>query len=162
MNWYVIYTKSRNERRAEAEFSARNIETYLPAVAVPKRRGRPPVKPYFPRYLFIHVDLDSVGVSRLNWTPGVQHLVMFGGIPARVHEGVIARIREHLAQPHAMDGLGEMLEPGDRVRITSGPFQDFEGVFDKRLSAAGRARVLVHLLQRWTALDIEATTLRKA
>lgn len=162
MNWYVIYTKPRHERRAEAEFSARKIETYLPVVPVPRRRGRPPVKPYFSRYLFIRVDLDQVGLSRLNWTPGVQHVVMFGGIPARLHESVIARIREHLAQPHVMDERGEMLEPGNRVRITSGPFQDIEGVFDKRLSAMGRARVLVQLLQRWTALNIEATALRKA
>lgn len=161
-NWYVLYTKPHSEQQVEAGLAAEGIQSYFPAIPVATpRRGRPAVRPFFPCYLFVHVDLQAVGISRLNWTPGVRHLVMFGGIPSQVDEGVIARLREYLVQPHVMDHQGEMLERGDRVVITSGPLQDIEAVFDKRLSANGRVRILIQLLQRWTPVEIEADALHR-
>ena len=161
-NWYVLYTKPHSEQQVEAGLAAEGIQSYFPAIPVATpRRGRPAVRPFFPCYLFVNVDLESVGVSRLNWTPGVRRLVMFGGIPSQVDEGVIARLQAHLAQPHVTDHAGEMLERGDKVRITSGPLKDIEAVFDKRLSANGRVRVLVELLQRWTPVEIEADALHR-
>jgi transcription elongation factor/antiterminator RfaH len=161
-NWYVIYAKPKSERQAAAALAAKGIASYLPLMpAGAVRRGRSTVHPYFPCYLFAHLDMEQVGISRLNWTPGVRHVVCFGSVPARVDEHVIDRIRQHLAQPHAMDDQGEFLEQGDHVVITTGPLADLEAVFDKRLSATGRARVLVQFLRRWTPIDVEAIALRK-
>ncbi len=161
-HWHVLYTKPRCEQQVQAGLAADQIETYCPTVPVASpRRGRPTVRPFFPCYLFVKVDLQTVGISRLNWTPGVRHLVMFGGIPSQVDEAVIARIQAHLAEPQVMDRCGELLERGDTVLITSGPLKDIEAVFDKRLSTTGRVRVLVQLLKRWTPVDIEADALRR-
>lgn len=163
LNWYVLYTKPRSERQVESALAAYGIETYFPVLPAPNRRGRSSERPYFPCYLFARCDLDVIGLSRLNWTQGMRHVVCFGGVPARVDESVILRIRQHLAQEHALDERGEMLEPGDRVVITAEPFRgvEVEAIFDRRLSAAGRVRVLVRLLERWTALEIEAEALRR-
>ena len=38
------------------------------------------------------------------------------------------------------------LRVGDRVRVTGGPFEGYEGVFDARLSGADRVRVLLELI----------------
>ncbi len=160
--WYALYTKPHSERQVEGALTAKGIDTFFPSMRVlAPRRGRSPVRPYFPCYLFARIDLEAIGLSAINWTPGMRHLVMFGGLPARVQDIVIDRIRGHLQQPHAMDEQGEFLQSGDHVTITSGPLQDIEAVFDKRLSAAGRVRVLVQLLERWTACEIEATSLRR-
>ena len=160
--WHVLYTKPRCENQVERALAADGIEVYFPTLpAVRPRRGRPAMRPFFPCYLFVNLDLEAVGISRLNWTPGVRHLVMFGGVPARVDDGVIARIRQQLDQPHAMDRQGEILERGDRVVITAGPLEDIEAVFDKRLSATGRVLVLVQFLQRWTTVQVESVALRK-
>ena len=162
-HWFVVYTKPRCESQAAHALALRGeIETYLPLMrAATPRAGRPAARPFFPCYLFARFDLDAVGVSRVNWTQGVRQLVMFGGVPAHVDERVVQRIREHLAQPHNMDQQGEILEHGDRVTITLDPWRDVEAVFDRRLSAAGRARVMIYLLQRWTAMDLDAEALRK-
>lgn len=162
LNWYVLYTKPHSESQVEAALTSEGIEAYLPTlpVAAP-RRGRSTVRPFFPCYLFAHLDLAEVGISHLNWTRGMRHLVMFGDVPARVDETVIARIRSHLEQNHPLDRQGEILYPGDRVRLIDGPLQDFEAIFNKRLSAAGRVQVLIHWLQRWTPVDVEATAVRK-
>ncbi len=160
--WYALYTKPHCERQVQGALDAKGIETYFPVMPVhTPRRGRPLFRAFFPCYLFAHTDLGIVGISGLNWIPGLRHLVMFGNTPATVDECVIARIQEHLAQPHAMDEQGEFLQSGDRVVITEGPLRDIEAVFDKRLSASGRVRVLVDLLRRWTPVEMEADALRR-
>ena len=161
-SWYVLYTKPRSERQVEATLAAEGIETYFPVMpAIAPRRGRSPVRPFFPCYLFARFDLDAVGLSHINWTPGMRHLVAFGDTPARVDDSVIARIRQHLAQEHAMDRQGEILERGDRVVIITDPLRDVEAIFDKRLSATGRVRVLIQFLQRWTPVEVDAAALHR-
>ncbi|MDE3091005.1 MAG: hypothetical protein KGJ80_16655 [Chloroflexota bacterium] len=162
-HWFVVYTKPRCESQAADALALRGgIETYLPLLpAASPRAGRRATRPFFPCYLFAHFDLDTVGVSRVNWTPGVRRLVTFGGVPAHVDERVVQKIRAHLAQPHDLDQQGEILEHGDPVTITADPWREVEAVFDRRLSAAGRARVMIYLLQRWTAVDLDAEVLRK-
>ena len=162
LDWYVLYTKPHSEAQVEARLTAEGIESYLPVMpVVAPRQGRSSVRPFFPCYLFAHFDLGAVGVSHLNWMPGMRHLVTFGGIPAKMDDTMITRIRQHLDRALVMDKQGEILERGDRVRITSGAFEDIEAVFDKRLSATGRVRVLVQYLQRTTVVDIEAVALKK-
>ena len=160
-DWYVLYTKPHSERQVEEALTAKGIETFYPSLPAPKRKGRPSTRPYFPCYLFARCNLEEVGISRINWTPGMRHLVAFGGLPARMDGRVLERIRERLAQPHVIDEQGEFLEPGDRVVITTGPLRDIEAVFDRRLTGQGRARVLVQLLQRWAACEVETTELKK-
>ena len=105
--------------------------------------------------------MDAVGISRLNWMPGMRYLVQFGGKPARMDERVVAKIREHLAQPQALDERGEILEPGDHVVITTEPLRDVDAIFDKRLSATGRVRVLVQMLRRWNVVELDAQQVQK-
>jgi transcriptional antiterminator NusG len=50
---------------------------------------------------------------------------------------------------------------GDRVRITSGPFEGFEGMFDTRLGGQTRVRILIGFLGRLTATEIDARYLEK-
>ena len=160
--WYVLYTKPRCEAQVEAHLGADGIEAYFPVMPVlSPRRGRSTVRPFFPCYLFAHFDLGTIGVSHINWMVGMRHLVAFGGLPATVDDTVIARIRQHLNQALVMDKQGEILKRGDKVLITSGPLQDIEAVFDRRLSATGRVRVLVQYLQRTTVVEIEAVALQK-
>ncbi len=161
-DWYVMYTKPWCEPQVQAVLAADNIETYFPVVAVPHRAGRPDQRAYFPCYLFAHLDIAAVGISKLNRMPGMRRVVCFAGVPARVDESAVLRIREYLSTCPLLDEHGEVLKPGDRVVITDGPFESVDAVFDRRLSAAGRVRVLIRLMQRWTALELEANALRKA
>jgi transcription antitermination factor NusG len=105
--------------------------------------------------------LKAVGLWTVHYAPGMRGVVMFGGEPACVDARVIARLQTRLADVEVVDALGEALNPGDHVVITQGPFAEFDAVFDKRLSADGRVRVLIEFLQRSTPVEIEARALRK-
>lgn len=52
-------------------------------------------------------------------------------------------------------------QPGDIVRIKTGPFKDLDAIFDRELSRQGRARVLLELLGRLTGCEIELDWLEK-
>ncbi len=168
-HWYALHTKPHKERQVEAFLHGRDIEVFFPTIPVPRRPHRPSERAFFPGYLFAHTDLDVVGLWSLHYAPGMRGVVMFGGIPAKVDDHIVATLRARLAQVNpasgagqvAIDGDGEILEQGDRVLITSGPLADLDAVFDRRLSAAGRVRVLLRALERWTSVDIEAGALRK-
>lgn len=86
---------------------------------------------------------------------------MVGATPARVDDRAIELLSERLERVEVLDRQGEVLESGDEVTITSGPLTEWTAIFDRELSASGRVRVLIHLLQRWTTVEVEAGVLRK-
>ena len=49
---------------------------------------------------------------------------------------------------------------GERVRVTSGPFEGLEAVFDRRLSPQGRVRVFLHVVSRWVAAELDMEDLQ--
>ncbi|NLE77663.1 MAG: hypothetical protein GX605_13050 [Chloroflexi bacterium] len=145
--WYVLFTNPRKEEAVSTTLAQQGLETYLPTVAPAKlRRGRRQQLPFFPRYLFIHVDLAQAGVSLLKWCPGVASLVAFEGQPAAVPDAAIALIRERLSAAHG--GPASPYRAGDRMRITCGPLKDLEAVFDKELGPSGRVRIMMEFLGR--------------
>ena len=146
--WYALHTKPHKERQVASLLRSRNMEIFLPLVHVnPVNPRSARERPYFPNYLFAHVDLDVTGVSALQWTPGLLRMVEFGGVLGTVPGTLIAQLKRRLNEIRAVGGLAlQGLRAGDRVQVTSGPLQGYEGVFDARLSGADRVRVLLELL----------------
>lgn len=161
-DWYALYTKPHKERQVEAVLAARGIEAYFPAVPAPRGNNRSAQSAFFPCYLFARADLEVVGYWSLHYAPGVIGMVMFGGVPAQVDGGMIDALRIRLARTDVVYANGEVLKPGDRVVITSGPLADVEAVFDRRLSSVGRVRVLIDWLKRGTPVELNSIVLRKS
>jgi transcriptional antiterminator RfaH len=147
-NWYALHTKPHKERQVASLLCSREIEIFLPLLRVnPVNPRAAREKPYFPSYLFVHVDLDVIGLSTLRWTPGLLRMVEFGGDLGTVPASLISQIKDRLTDIRAAGGLSlESLSSGDRVRVVSGTFEGYEGVFDTRLSGAERVRVLLELI----------------
>lgn len=161
LSWYALHAKPHKERQVAHFLSEREIQVYFPTVPAPRRRDRDAERAFFPCYLFARAELETVGLWTLSYAPGMRRVVMFGDTPARVDDNLIAALQNRLAQVDVVDVRGEMLEAGDRVTLTSGPLAELEAVFDRRLSAAGRVSVLIHLLQRWTKVEVDSNLLRK-
>ena len=89
----------------------------------------------------------------------MQRLVAFGGQPAWLMDEVLEAIRHQVevANQVAQDPLAG-LQPGELVRITSGPFAGYEALFDTRINGAERVRVLLRLLAReHVSLEVPAS-----
>lgn len=96
-------------------------------------------KPLFPGYLFGNFSLDFL--SSVNSAYGVLRVVQFGRTPAEVAESVIEEIRNRVL---AKEFEPKQFQRGDRVRVTSGAFDGWEGMFDCRIPGKQRAKIMLN------------------
>jgi len=162
--WYVLRSKPRKEDFLCAQLRARKIETFYPKVRVqpvnPRARKS---KPYFPGYLFVHVDLGQVNLSALQWMPGAMGLVSFGKEPSWVPDVLVNAVRKQVAAINAAGGENLAgLSTGDEVIILGGPFAGYKAIFDLGLPGNERVRVLLELLaDQNMRLELPAGQVRK-
>jgi transcriptional antiterminator RfaH len=161
--WYVLHSLSRKEEIVWRQLIAQDFKVFYPCLQVnPVNPRSRTVRPYFPGYLFVHVDLGQVSLSTFRWMPHASGLVCFGGVPAAVPDALVDAIRRHLSQIVAAGGeLFFHLKPGDQVRIRRGPFAGYEGIFDARLNGGDRVRVLLKMLNdRYVPMELSAGQLQ--
>ena len=160
-NWYAIHTKPHKERAVVRYLQSRGIDAFLPVLRATGGTSRPPAeRPFFSCYLFAQMDFRDVPLSSINWAPGINRVVSFGGLPAVVPREVVEWIRVRLEQVDPRDyHRGRPLLSGDRLRVTRGPLKGLEAVFDQRLSSSARARVFVEILGRLTSCQMSLADL---
>lgn len=163
-HWYVLRSKPQKEDVLCMEVSVRGHEVYYPTLSVhPVNPRAKCMRPFFPRYLFVHVDLEEVGISTFRWMPYSVGLVCIGGEPAIVHEALIHSLNRRVNELNQV-GFPQKsaFQRGDPVRITEGPFRGYEAIFDVRISAGDRVKVLLEFLSgRHTRLELGASTLER-
>ena len=154
--WYVLKTKPRAEQQVETLLGLRGAEAYLPLIR--SRRNRQRMEPLFPGYLFCLVEIPSVQWVEVRSLPGVAYALSAEGRPVPVPPDLVEQVRVRAQWENDRDRRGRF-NPGDRVRIISGPFQGLEAAFDQRLSASGRSRILLNLVRRLVPVEIDESKL---
>lgn len=147
--WYVIHSKPNREEFLSVQLDHRKIDVFSPQLRVnPVNPRARKVKPLFPGYLFVHIDLDQMPVSSLAYVPGVRSVVSFDNEPASVPDEVIAAIEKTVDRLNCQTQSGKPgLQHGDPVKILDGPFKGYEAIFDTRITGSDRVRLLVKLLR---------------
>jgi transcriptional antiterminator RfaH len=162
--WYALHSKPMKEALLWEQLCLQQIECYYPCIRVrPETAHARRVKPYFPGYIFGHVDLNHINLSTLQWMPGASSIVSFDGIPASIPDHVIAAIRRHVDEINAEGAeIISGLKPGEEVLIHGGPFDGYQALFDGRLPGRERVRVLLKLMQtQQMALELPATQIQR-
>jgi transcriptional antiterminator RfaH len=162
--WYALHSKPRKEDAVWQQVRSHGFEAFYPRIlAQPANPRARQVKPYFPGYLFVRVDLDQVSQSTFTWMPFANGLVRCGDTPSDVPDELISAIRQHVdAINNAGGEVFYNVKPGDTVLIKSGPFADCEAIFDTRLSGNDRVRVLLTLLNdRQVPLELSVGQIRR-
>jgi transcriptional antiterminator RfaH len=144
--WCCAQTEPKREAAATHFLQLGGYTVYCPRLRLIRpRRGRKVVShpPLFPSYLFV---LITAGWWNARWCPGVVKLLANGDAPMPVPDVLIAEL-------HARErgGLVELLpppgalRPGDRVRVTAGPFTGQLGLY-AGMRAHERVLVLLAIL----------------
>ncbi|MGH8579304.1 MAG: transcription/translation regulatory transformer protein RfaH [Gammaproteobacteria bacterium] len=156
--WYLVYSKPRQERIAQDNLRRQGYETYLPLIRQRRRqRGefRLLVEPMFPRYLFIQLD-DVVD----NWNPirstiGVARLVRFGDIPAKVPAILIEALQGHEDENGVQRITEKELRKGEPVLIVDGAMAGYQAIFDAK-SGSERVVLLLEIAGRSVPISLKA------
>jgi transcriptional antiterminator RfaH len=144
--WYAVYAQPHRELRAKQQLAAQGFTVFLPMYRKTVRHARKLSTvnaPFFPRYLFVALDLDRDQWRSVNGTFGVTSLITDGAIPRPVPIGVVESLAQ--ASDSGFVQPGKELKVGDAVRVLTGPFADLLGEL-VRVDGASRVRVLLKLL----------------
>ncbi len=161
--WYVLHTKPKRENVVCSYLESQDLEVFYPSIRVkPVNPRASTVRPLFPRYMFIHVDLGQMGFSALRWIPNAIGLVLVGDEPASVADHVIRALKHRVTEIENAGGLVlDGLKPGDPVRITRGPLAGYEALFDMRLSGTERVQLLLNLGGRQVRVQTTSASIEK-
>ena len=145
--WYVVQTKPGNEDRVNGNLVNQEIESFLPLLSTfqySSGKMVPRIKPLFPNYLFAKLDL-MLHYNKVKYTRGVSKILGSGEGPIPISEKVIEAIRRRMGEDNLVR-LEDELREGDLVQVTSGPFKDLVGIFNKKMSGKGRVKILLSLI----------------
>ena len=160
--WYAAYTQPRNEALASEHLARQGFGIYLPRYLKRRshaRRVDVVPAPLFPRYLFIEFSVGDGGWRGIRSTRGVIDLVRNGRDPVPVADSIIEQIKRR-EDEQGMVVLGRFLDlkPGTRIRIETGPFADYEAIFESRRDD-DRVMALLSLLGRKVVVNIPVRAL---
>jgi transcriptional antiterminator NusG len=166
-DWYVVHTYSGYENKVKANLESRihtmQMEGKIFGVHIPMedvmeiKSGKKQVvkKKQFPGYLLVRMVYDNDSWYVVRNTPGVTGFVSAGTgskpTPLSKHEvDKILTVKKEEARPQVRLGF----EEGDIVRITSGPFADFNGTINEINADQAKLKVLVNIFDRETPVEL--------
>jgi transcription termination/antitermination protein NusG len=155
--WYALQVRSRQESVVAGLLAHRGYEVFLPVYSSSRRmsdRVKIYETPLFPGYVFSRFALGERG-RLIVTTPGVAHIVKFGGRPAALHQDEINAIRTIVRS--GLPALTcDLIEPGAKVFIESGPLAGIEGILLQRKSES-QLVVSIPLLRRSLAVVVDTS-----
>ena len=153
-NWYALFTRHQHEKSVAFALSNKNHEVYLPLYRSVRRwqdRAKALWLPLFPCYVFIREGMDRQ--LQILTTPGLIHIVKWGGRPAIVPKAQLDAVRKIVERCPNVE-THPYLQSGDRVRVKSGPLTGLEGILTRKKGVA-RLVVSMEMLGRSAAVEID-------
>lgn len=161
--WYVLQTKSKHEAVAEHNLANQSFNVFVPLIRVQKHsRGKwqSSVEPMFPGYLFIELDVEKQNTAPLRSTRGVIGLVRFGATLQPFPKHLLDALVSGQAMGGEVIDAGSLFEPGDNVRILTGPMEGVQAIF-KAKNSRERVVLLLNILGTETEVNLSPHQIAK-
>ncbi len=158
--WYALFTRHQHEKIVALGLSNKSHDVYLPLYRAARRwqdRDKQILLPLFPCYVFLREGMDRQ--LQILTTPGILHIVGWGGRPAIIPQAQLDAIRQMLRSGLAVESH-PYLQSGDRVRVKSGPLLGLEGVLSRKKGVA-RLVVSMEMLGRAAAVEIDVSNVER-
>ena len=174
LRWYVIHAYSNFENKVKRSLEERvkrdGLEHKFGKIIVPTEEGvemregqkRKSERKFFPGYVLVQMEMDDETWHMVKEVPKV--LGFIGGTsdkPAPITDaeadGILHRVEEGVDKPRPK----VLFEPGEVVRVTDGPFNDFNGVVEQVNYEKNKLRVAVQILGRSTPVELEFSQVEK-
>ena len=175
--WYVVHAysgfenqvaRALNERIARESMQEKFGDILVPTEEVIEMRGgqkRRSERKFFPGYVLVQIEthdenrtlrIDDESWHLVKETPKVMGFI--GGtadrpMPIKDSEAdaILRRVQDGVDKPKPK----VLFEPGEMVRVTEGPFNDFNGVVEEVNYEKSRLRVAVLIFGRSTPVELE-------
>jgi transcriptional antiterminator NusG len=175
LQWYVVHAYSNFEHKVKesliervrrAGLQDRFGEILVPTEEVVEMRDgqrRKSERKFFPGYVLVQMEMDDETWHLVKEVPKV--LGFIGGssdrpapISDKEAQAILNRVQEGVDKPRPKI----LFEPGEVVRVTEGPFNDFSGVVEQVNYDKSKVRVAVQILGRSTPVELDFSQVEKA
>lgn len=168
MDWYILKVQSNREDSIRdtllRRISMQGMDRWFGEVVVPKEQvtefkgGKKRVvwRKLYPGYVLVNMVLNDETWFLVRETGGIGDFTGSGGKPSPMLPQDVAKLL-HKAEEKADETpkLKINFKKGDRVKITEGTFENFEGEVEQIDEANGRVTVMLSIFGRSTPVDIE-------
>ena len=162
--WFLVYTKAREEKRAKKNLENQGFEIFLPMIAFTKLNQSKSItlKAMFPRYLFVKINTELDKWTRIQSTRGVSHLVVFGQRFAEMPNQVIAYLKSKADENDIFRQkiTRHEFQEGDKLVIKKGILKGRKATFLSKTSKE-RVRILLRLVNQLITAEIKTSDIRQ-
>ena len=172
--WYVIHAFSGFEGHVQRSLHERikraGMEDAFGDILVPTeevveiRNGqqRKSERKFFPGYVLINMEMTDEAWHLVKDVPKVMGFIGGKGdrpapIPDSQADAILRRMQDGVEKPRPK----VLYEPGEVVRVTDGPFTDFNGVVEEVDYDKSRVKVSVLIFGRSTPVELEFAQVEK-
>jgi transcription termination/antitermination protein NusG len=164
-HWYVIHTYSGYENKVKQNLMHRietmEMQEQIFRVIVPTEeeieikngQRRTVHKKVFPGYVLVQMRMNDNSWYVVRNTPGVTSFVGHGNRPTPLEESEVKAILKQMEEEAPKVRVSYQV--GQAIKITDGPFTDFEGIVDAIDHERGRVRVLVSFFGREAPVELD-------
>lgn len=166
-NWYIIHSYSGFEKKVaetlRSRVEAAGLSGQFGEIMIPTedviemRHGKKVVtsKLFYPGYVLVEMDMNNDTWHLVRSTPRVTGFVGSGQMPSPLTAEEVDRI-VHKVEVAAENPKPKLeYEKGESVKITDGPFKDFNGTVDEINDDRSTLRVMVTIFGRATPVELD-------
>lgn len=154
--WFVLHTKSRQEKVVAQDLKSMGVMYYLPLVDQVRFYGKRKAKvqiPLFPGYVFLKGELeDTYRIDRTKRLAGILKVINQDKM-----EWELKNLNLAISQEAKLE-LYPYFKNGVRVEVRSGPFRGLQGVIEGR-TPKDRLILQVDILGQGVSLELDGSLL---
>jgi transcriptional antiterminator NusG len=165
--WYIIHAYSGFERKVreslESRVQAFGLQNRIGRVMIPTEpvtelvngKKRTVERVFLPGYVLVEMDLDNDLWHVIKNTPRVTGFLGTGDKPVSLSEEEVSSILFRTDVSKDKPRLKIKFEKNESVRITEGPFANFNGIVDEVNEDRETLKVMVTIFGRSTPVELE-------
>ena len=170
-NWYVIHTYSGYEdavaRNLKQRIESLGMEDKIFNVVVPKEKkikiknGKRKVieEKIYPGYVIVEMIVTDDSWYVVRNTPNVTGFVGAGTTPIPVSPQEIDSLKKRMGVEEPKFKIDVKIN--DPIKITDGPFKDFDGKISEVDEERGKVKVLINMFGRDTPVELDSMQIKK-
>jgi len=170
-NWYVLHTYSGYEDAVAKNLQQRvenlGMEDKIFNILVPKEKKikikegkrKTVQEKIYPGYVLVEMIVTDDSWYIVRNTPNVTGFVGSGTTPVPVAIEEIEDLKKRIAKEEPQYKIE--LEIGEIIKITDGPFKDFNGRVSSIDESRGKIKVLVNMFGRDTPIELDSLQIKK-
>lgn len=166
-NWYIVHTQTGLEAKVktslENKIASQGLGDLITQVIIPMeqiseiRAGKKRIsqRKFFPGYILVEMELNEKTYFIIKRTPGVTGFIGLGKKPTPLPQEEVDNILKRSEETQAKPIPKTAFEKNEQVRVTEGPFVNFNGTIEEVHPEKGKLKVSVSIFGRATPVELE-------